>query len=337
MTFQTGIDGFRILAQRTGKYAGQDEPQWCGADGKWTDVWLEPDPPRAARAGVYRHDFVKPLVRIAIFDEYVQTKKDGKPTSMWAKMPANQLAKCAEALALRAAFPEELGGIYTNDEMGQAENDQKAIQKETLQRRLEETKPENKPQFQDLTPADEEPELSSRDAFKAQLEKSDSGNLNVVIKALCDALVKKEGELKASVSVQERVQAINEKARKSTDLDVVGKRVLALSLLDYIEGLPESIPEKIDPDIEELWRGMTSIKSVVDTLHMLKDRLGRAIGTEMAEDAYRVALKAHGGKSKANEYKTSEEMKQARMAAKALYEEAIREEAKQITDEDLPR
>jgi hypothetical protein len=59
---------------------------------------------------------------VALYREYVQTDWNGNPTRMWKNMGANQIAKCAEALALRKAFPHDLAGVYTAEEMAQADN-----------------------------------------------------------------------------------------------------------------------------------------------------------------------------------------------------------------------
>lgn len=119
MTIQVSIDGFRLVAQRSRRYHGQTAPQWHNGT-EWVDVWLSDDPPLAAKIGVYLKDAPHPTWGIATLREYAQTDRGGRLTPMWRSMPSTMLAKCAEALALRKAFPAELSGLYTTDEMAQA-------------------------------------------------------------------------------------------------------------------------------------------------------------------------------------------------------------------------
>ena len=123
-TIQTGIDGFRLIARRASDAArepfGYEDTLWCGPDGRWVDVWLSPDAPAAAKVTVLRAGQRFPA--IALYAEYAGLTKDGKPTKMWAEKGSLMLAKCAEALALRKAFPQDLSGLYTADEMARADS-----------------------------------------------------------------------------------------------------------------------------------------------------------------------------------------------------------------------
>jgi len=115
MTIQAGIDGLRSIAERTGQLDGS-ETFWCGEDGEWQDVWLAKTPPAAAKTVIYRKGASHPFVGVARFTDY------NAGQGLWSKMGAAMIAKCSEALALRKAFPADLSGVYSTDEMQQADN-----------------------------------------------------------------------------------------------------------------------------------------------------------------------------------------------------------------------
>jgi phage recombination protein Bet len=112
---QTSIDGYRLIAERTGQYLGQTPVEWCDKNGVWTDVWTQPGNPFACRVGVYKDGHAVPTYAIGYWETYYS------PGPFWKKAGPHMLAKCTEALALRKAFPEELSGLYTDDEMSMAD------------------------------------------------------------------------------------------------------------------------------------------------------------------------------------------------------------------------
>lgn len=115
MTIQTGIDGYRLIAERTGCYAPGEEP-----------TYVHDTEGRLQSATAYIRKQTKDgtwhtVSASAYMDEYCQKTKDGNPMGMWGNMPRTMLAKCAEAQALRKAFPAEMSGVYTKEEMQQAD------------------------------------------------------------------------------------------------------------------------------------------------------------------------------------------------------------------------
>jgi phage recombination protein Bet len=120
VTVEPTIDGFRAMAEKTGELDGYDGPYWCGADGEWHDAWLVKTPPVACKITVYRTGKTRGFTAVARYEAYMQGY-DNKPNPIWAKMGETMLAKCAESLALRKAFPSVLGAFYTREEMAQAD------------------------------------------------------------------------------------------------------------------------------------------------------------------------------------------------------------------------
>lgn len=118
LTIQTGIDGYRLIAKRTEKIA----------PGKGVEFKYKED------GSLFSAEFfIKTITNdgiwhetsaIALFDEYVQRDKLGSPTAFWKTKGHIMLSKCAESLVLRREFPEELSGLYTQEEMSQDKNDQ---------------------------------------------------------------------------------------------------------------------------------------------------------------------------------------------------------------------
>jgi phage recombination protein Bet len=113
-TPQTSIDGYRLIADRTGNYAPGRAPTYEESEGGGV-----------FSATAYVMKYVRgtwhEVSATAYWNEYVQTKKGGQLTHMWSTKPRVMLGKCAETLALRRAFPAELSGIYTQEEMPEGE------------------------------------------------------------------------------------------------------------------------------------------------------------------------------------------------------------------------
>ncbi|WP_230670945.1 phage recombination protein Bet [Rathayibacter sp. Leaf248] len=131
---QISIDGARLVAERSGKYEGQTSPEFSNDGQSWSAAWMPTTDrpyPAFARVGVYKAGFREALSVVARWESYAPMEdvwergaKTGEKRvgAMWQKMPDLMLAKVAEMLALRKAFPNDLSGLYSGEEMAQATN-----------------------------------------------------------------------------------------------------------------------------------------------------------------------------------------------------------------------
>ena len=174
MTIQVSIDSLRLIAERTGKYLGGTKPEWydchayrmkadkfeqmalanpdmlklCDPDdredlqddevwlGQWVETWSKQYVPHSARVGVYKAGLPQPTYAVAKWSEFAPDTE--KPEGFfWKKSPCHMIAKCAEAQALRRAFPQELSGIYIHEEMPVTNQVPSADQEERLRQKYE--------------------------------------------------------------------------------------------------------------------------------------------------------------------------------------------------------
>jgi phage recombination protein Bet len=131
---QTSIDGLRLIAARTKSYGGQINPKLTvrlkNGDKKVIDhEEYDPSETKEIISGtieIINKEFPQPQKATALLKSYSRTW-NGQLQGLWGTMPDVMLLKCAESLALRKAFPQDLGGLYSNEEMDQAKNDIEAV------------------------------------------------------------------------------------------------------------------------------------------------------------------------------------------------------------------
>jgi phage recombination protein Bet len=279
-TIQTGIDGYRLIADRTGLYAGSDET-WTEIDGRPVTATVTV---RKVVAGTLCE-----FTATARWEEYVQTGKDGKPMGLWAKMPHRMLAKCAEALALRKAFPQDLSGLYTSEEMSQADN--QSQQAEVVQLPQRDANPlisvDNMNRF---VTACSEAGLNSNDILLSvglvagQVRESDLGTLRAAFKKAKDALI-------VEAEIVEPEPDFVEGVPVRTIEDVEAEVIEMFGAFDVTEEMKQRHPANGVPQIKEpgapasakqlgMIRALAksaSITTTEDLLSMVTDAVGRPV------------------------------------------------------------
>ena len=123
-TIVTGKDAITKRAMRNPAFAGQQagvvviSAKTGELEYRNGSLVLQGEPIVGGWAKVFVKGYAEPIETTVSFGEYVGTKNDGSINGQWARKPATMIRKVALVQALREAFPEDLGGLYDQSEMG---------------------------------------------------------------------------------------------------------------------------------------------------------------------------------------------------------------------------
>jgi phage recombination protein Bet len=224
-----GIGLYRTQAARTGQYAGMSEPEfgptktltfrqktWVDDQETWADATIEyPEYCRITVTRVVGGNVAKFTATEFWLENYATSgRKTIAPNAMWKKRPRGQLAKCAEAQALRKAFPEfgaqpsaeEMAGKPIVDDEDIIEGTATVVQPPTIEGPRAKSTPKDPPP---------EPEQPPETTPPAQAEKPAGGTTHDQAAPPKDDKPLTEGQL--------RIIRAKLKAASLTDVDLEAK------------------------------------------------------------------------------------------------------------------
>lgn len=116
-----GIYELRTTAQRTGEYLGHTKPEYGDViehKGVHAPEWCSVTVYRWNEAAQMRAEYpVTVYFAEVCAEKFDKQSRTHVPNARWSKAPRQMLTKCTEAAALREAFPDELGGELSAEEM----------------------------------------------------------------------------------------------------------------------------------------------------------------------------------------------------------------------------
>ncbi len=244
VTHQTGIDGYRAAAERTGQYAGSDEAEFeactCGQDPK--------DHPLLARVVVHRILASGTVDQVGVARWHELYPGAGDVGAMWRKMPHNQLAKCAEANGLRKAFPRVFGSVYIADEVQAGP----IVEGEARELPPAEARPTARDRIAARRAAKERPQAAASEADGDWLGEGTAGNLgDVDVEDAADELIADMESGREEPDLATTIRA----AAAGSDLEGVPSSAQREALIAAFAGIPSDVtragiraifPEAID-------------------------------------------------------------------------------------------